>query len=246
MTQRNSEIGRTLMETMAVLVVIAILLLASLAGYNFLVRKYKEDQTVKAISELAVRYKVRPVTPKEGEVRIKDVYPEVERADALHMRTMDTASGRVSLDAENTSYFVVSVNAILGDSCESRLLKGDYDAVLATDEYVKGSDYFAIGRDLLKKLDAGTLTSEQETALTSWLGEGIELTRENVINRICVRDDKGKIKTMGLVFGDKCPKMGGSYYYQGKCWPCPEGKKEDKNGQCCDNVNACGYCNQSP
>ncbi len=242
MRKIKSESGRSLMETLAVLVVMAILLLASLAGYHFLVHQYKKQQTVKQISELAVRYKVRPVHADDEKVAIKTVYPESDRSDAYTMNTAD--DGRVSLHVENSDAFSVVVNAILDDSCVSLLENGDYDAVLATNAYdpSEGNDYFAIGRKWLQDLDANTLTSEQKDALRDFLGSGVAITRENIINKICAGPTIG---TAGLVFGDRCPSMGGSYWYSGRCWACPSGQKEDKFGNCCSNPNDCNVCQDS-
>ena len=44
MYKAKSERGRSLVETLAVLVVIAILILASLAGYSFVIHKYKKEK----------------------------------------------------------------------------------------------------------------------------------------------------------------------------------------------------------
>ena len=115
MPSKRTEFGRSLVETLAVLVVIAILLLAGLAGYNFTIHKYKKDQTVKAISELAVRYKLHPIS-KTGSIEVKSIYPEADRADAVNMKTADTDTGRVRLEvSEDNSYFAVVVNNILDD-----------------------------------------------------------------------------------------------------------------------------------
>ena len=246
MTCKHSESGRTLLETLAVLVVIAILLLASLAGYNFVIHKYKKDQTVKAISELAVRYKLRPVISKDGSISVKDVYPEAERADSFHMRTKDTSTGRVHLEADEITSFAVVVNDILDDTCRSALEKGEYDGalVIGQQEYNKKNDYLVIGKEYLKNFDYNKLTANQQNELKK---AGITSTssKEDVMNVICAQSSK-KLRRMALVFGDKCPKMGASYWYQGKCWPCPKDEKEDKRGSCCTAFNTCGYCEVAP
>ena len=240
MRKIKTESGRSLVETLSVLVVMAILLLASLAGYHFLIHQYKKQQTVKQISELAVRYKVRPVHADDEKVAIKTIYPEADRSDAYTVRTAD--EGRVSLNVQNTEAFSVVVSSILDDSCEAMLKKGEYDAVLATNNYEPKKDYIAIGRKWLQDLDADTLTSEQKDALRDFLGSGVAITRENIINKICAGPTIG---TAGLVFGDRCPKTGFSYWYSGKCWSCPKGQKEDKDGNCCSTPNDCNVCQDS-
>ena len=74
MQRQKFESGRTLLETLAVLVVMAILILGSVTGYDFVIKKYRENETVKAVSELAVRYKLRPVKGNGKFVQIKDIF----------------------------------------------------------------------------------------------------------------------------------------------------------------------------
>ena len=113
MSSKRTEFGRSLVETLAVLAIMAILTLVSVTGYNFMVRKYKQNQTVKAISEMAVRYKLRPT--EHNPVYVKTIYPEADIADAVSIRTADTTTGRVMVEVsnENPSYFTVVVNQIL-------------------------------------------------------------------------------------------------------------------------------------
>ena len=193
---RTAQSGRTLLEMLSVLVVIAILLIASLTGYKVLMHKYKKDQTVKQISELAVRYKLRPVQAKEG-ANIKTIYPEAERASATQMKTVDTDSGRVSLIAEENTSFSVIVTSILNDTCESMLENGDYDAVLATNDYQKDIEpedgYLTIGREFLKNFNEESLADGvQKDKLQSFLGTGVALTRANIIKKICEGDKQIK------------------------------------------------------
>ena len=51
---RRSELGRSLIEMIAVLVVIAILTIGSLGGYSFLVRKWRENQAIDQVNSLIV------------------------------------------------------------------------------------------------------------------------------------------------------------------------------------------------
>ena len=244
MLNKKIETGRSLLETLAVLVVIAILLLAGVAGYNFTIHKYKKDQTVKAISELAVRYKLHPIS-KTGSIEIKSIYPEADRADAVNMKTADTDTGRVRLEvSKDTSYFAVVVNNILDDSCKEYLEKGEYDAALllngAKYDSKTDTEYLAFGKDFLKDFDFDKLTEEQKDKLRA-LTNG-NTSKEAVINVICAGAPQAK--TAAFVFGDKCPKRGASHYYEGKCWPCPHSQKEDRYGVCCDEsrVNSKEYC----
>ena len=197
MQKKYSEFGRTLLETLAVLVVIAILLLSSLVGYNFVVDKYKKDQTVKSISELSVRYKVHPIT-KKGPREIKAIYPEAERADAVTMKTADTDTGRVQLVvSEDTSYFSVLVNNILDDSCEAVLERGEYDAALVTGAsgYDENSEYVILGQNFLKDFNYNDLSSEQKKLLEKAGINSEKHSKQDVIDAICTG---GNVKSAGM------------------------------------------------
>jgi len=238
MRKTHSESGRTLLETIAVLVVIAILLIASLVGYNVVIHQWRKHQTVKQITELAVRYKLRPIQPNEKFVDIKPVFPEAERASAVEMKTADTETGRVSLRTEDTTSFSVVVNNILSDSCESALENGEYESVLyknGLDEYKDSEEYLVIGEDLLKNWDKIPDNEKPESLRSK--------TKKEVITYLC-QAEEGKIRNMSLVFGDKCPKMGASYWYSGKCWSCPSSQTEDEYGSCCvkPEEHPCGVC----
>lgn len=232
MTLKHSESGRSLLETLAVLVIIAILLLASILAYELVVHKYKKDQTVKSISELAVRYKLQPISGED--IKIKDVYPEAERADAMNMRTMDTPTGRVQLKASSTTSFSVVVNDVLEDTCKSTLENGVYDAVFAPN----------INENLLNSLHIRKKSNTDIIVLGKDFLNGLERNqKEEVLESIC----GGDLSKFSLAFGGRCSEMGYAYHYKGQCWHCPEGEVEiTVNGktQCCpkENINDCGVC----
>ncbi|MGN0919351.1 MAG: Tfp pilus assembly protein FimT/FimU, partial [Alphaproteobacteria bacterium] len=241
MSHQKFESGRTLLETLAVLVVIAVLILAGIVGYNFAIKKYRETQTVKQVSELGVRYQLRPIQPgKNGLVDIKPVYPEAERVSAVEMKTADTETGRVSLQVQDTvSSFSIVVNQVLDDSCKAILTEGSYDSVLFKDgseAYEDSKEYVAIGKDLLKNWDSVSNDAKPEDLR--------DKTKEEVIAHLCQPNGEGKVHNMSLVFGDNCPSMGGSYWYGGKCWNCAQDRAQDKYGNCCakGQVDVCGFC----
>ena len=219
MTHRTQS-GRTLLETLAVLVVIAILMLASIIGYNVIIHQWRKHQTVKQITELAVRYKLRPMA-KSGPVDIKTIYPEADRASAVEMKTADTDAGRVQLEvfSEPTSFAVI-VQHILDDSCESLLENGDYDAV------VEGND----------------INADSATSKNAYSKQYIQSLNDNEKAALIAKICQGDTHTMGLVYGDHCPRMGATYWYSGRCWQCPSNKKQDKFGNCCEQPNSCNVC----
>ena len=80
---RNNQFGRSLVETLSVLVLMALLATAGIVGYGAVVRKYREHETVKQISELSLKYKMNPVKADGKFVQIKDVYPEAGRKSVV-------------------------------------------------------------------------------------------------------------------------------------------------------------------
>ena len=130
-----SENGRSLLETLAVLVIIAIILLASVLGYDFVLHQWKKQQTVKQVSELFVRYELRPVKPEDGsnKVAIKAVYPEVDRANAVTMKTADAGTSYL-ITSSTTDSFAVVMDRVLADSCETQLERGEYGGVLLSNQ----------------------------------------------------------------------------------------------------------------
>ena len=247
--KKYTEAGRSLIETLAILAVIALLTLVSVTGYNFIVHYWRKQGTVKQISELAIRYKLNPLQPKNGtSVNIKSIYPEAERSDAVTMKTMDISSGRVRLEAFDKSSFMVIANEILDDSCEAMLKNGEYEGALVTgpdgyDEKDPKKSYVVIGREYLKDFDYNRLTSDQKRSLEA-LGINSTSNKQDIINAICVSRGKGKVRNMALVWGDNCANMGSSWWYAGRCWTCPQNQKEDAGGNCCDKdaIDDCGYC----
>ena len=233
MHQKSQQTGRSLVETLAVLAIIAILTVAGLLGYSLVLRKHQEKQTVKQVAELGIRYNQSRVKPlASGKVPLKSVYPEAQREDAVTMITSD--QGRVSLKVEEeTTAFSVEVNDVTDNSCRGILTSGAYDALLYD---IGAGKPFVIGSENLKNWN---LSEEDEKRIVELKG----LSKEEIIDNIC-DNQRSSGRFMALIWGGDCPKNGTGYWYQGKCWHCPEGVKEDVGGNCCDanQIDACGYC----
>lgn len=225
---KQNQSGRSLLETISVLVIMALLIVAGIVGYNFAIRKYRENETVKQVSELAVRYKLKPIKAEDKFVKIKDVYPEAERADAMNIRTADTSAGRISLqvfDETAASSFAVVVNSVLDDSCRAILKEAEYDVAIFGDD-----------------IDAKTAVKKNAYSRDYLLNdpEGQKIAQE-----LCKAiNSQHNMKKMGLIMGDHCPSVGASYWYNGRCWNCASDREQDMYGNCCarGQVDACGVC----
>ena len=234
MHQKSQQTGRSLVETLAVLAIIAILTIAGLLGYSFVLKKQQEKQTVKQVAEVGVRYNLNRVKPRETDNRVllKTVYPEAERQDAVTMITAD--QGRVSLKVEeDTTAFSVEVNNVTDNSCREILASGAYDALLYD---IGEGKPVTIGSEELKNWNLSETDEEKIAELKG-------LSKEEIIDGIC-DNQRTNGHFMALIWGGDCPKNGTRYWYQGKCWHCPENLTEDTAGNCCENtqIDACGYC----
>ena len=233
MFQKKEQTGRSLVETLAVLVLIAILTVAGLLGYGFVIRKYQEKQTVKQVAELGVRYALNRVKPNDqGQVLMKSVYPEAERADPYTVVTPDHGHASIKV-LGSTSAFSVLVNNVMPGSCRGILASGAYDALLYD---IQNGEEFTIGSDYFKDTEISSIDVNKFTALKG-------KSKEDIIEEVCTEQRKSG-RLMSLIWDGDCPKTGASYWYQGKCWRCPSSQAEDAAGNCCDKdeLNACGYC----
>ncbi|MBO7484416.1 MAG: hypothetical protein J6T55_04805, partial [Alphaproteobacteria bacterium] len=135
---RNNETGRTLLETISVLVVIAILIIASLLGYDALRKYLKRKETVKQVTELSVRYKLQPVKPPKGKnnPRIKLIYPEANTKDGITIE-LPEEKARVSLLVfENAciSYFLEPIEGLSKATCLEILNQNQYGGIKIGDK----------------------------------------------------------------------------------------------------------------
>ena len=225
MQHQKFESGRTLLETITVLVVVAILMLASIIGYSVIIHQWRKHQTVKQITELAVRYKLRPVKAEGKLVPIKTIYPEAQRSDAVTMKTPDTETGRVQLQLfEDTTSFAVVVNQVLDTSCREIIENAAYDMLVDGDQ-----------------IDANTATELNAYSRDYLLNDP---EGQKIAQKLCEGSDSHHMKKVGLISGEDCPSMGASYWYAGKCWNCPSSQSQDNYGNCCakGTVDACGFC----
>ena len=115
MYKKFYQSGRTLLETLMVSAIIAVLTICGLFGYNFAITKYREKSTAKLIAELAVRYNANPIKPQENDlVSVKSIFPEAERADAVTIKTPDIDTGRVFITRkEEEKAFAIVVVMLL-------------------------------------------------------------------------------------------------------------------------------------
>ena len=160
---KKTESGRTLLETLMVLVIVGLILAMSVGLYSFVVKRWRKQETVKQISELGVRYKARPirVAGSEQQIEVKKIYPEATRANVNAIRTPDNLDSKVSVYAQSSgNSFVISAESIKQDSCISMLRNGQYEAALTgATAYSGGGTGEIISRSEIQKKSDDELRS---------------------------------------------------------------------------------------
>ena len=259
---RYSQKGASLVETIAVVAVMAIVLIAGIFGYEFLIHQWRREQTVRLVAEIITRYRTR-ANRTPGPVEIRSVYPEGNRIDAYTVQTADEGSVHIEVGGDASSFAVV-VNAVLADTCEAVLLSGAYDAVLfkkGTEPYDPQDgkkEYCVIGREILKNWDNLEI-DVPDGVCEDKVAEQIESikTQKDLLAYLCA-PKKGK--TRGGADGDDVPEVEGgnvdtagagreealvftlagrcgernfTNWYGYKCNQCSAGKVKDQHGTCC-------------
>ncbi len=224
------ETGRTLLETISVLVVIAILIIASLLGYDALREYLKRKETVKQVTELSVRYKLQPVKPPRGKnnPRIKLIYPEANTKDGITIE-LPEEKARVSLLVfENAciSYFLEPIEGLSKATCLEILNQNQYGGIKIGDK-VRARESLT-DEDLVEKglcqseMNSLTLVHSSTTGGSLngyWYGDCYHHCQEGIPEDI---------------YGNCCETQAqvDSYNKCGVC-VCPD------NGECCSNKLYC-------
>ncbi len=233
----KKESGRSLLELITVLIIIAILLLAALLGFRTLLNYLKYRGTVDEVSVVATRYRLKKLQTRktEGKVRIHDFYPEgkdCEPASKYCVATPDDGKLEV-ISADETSSFAVVANQLKCVSCLGIIELGNFGMV-------------HIGE--LSDLDG---TIELKSTYTPKKAKEVmdKICHKNRTNEPCTGDDI--VGPLTFIYGDECNDADAKYFINGKCTPCdsldkikaPKGKKSPDSDGCClkDDVR-CGFC----
>lgn len=129
----KKESGRSLVEMLGVLAIVAVILLASLFMFNSLFKHYQRRETVSAMHTLVTRFKTSALS-KMTTVEVKKIMPE---ATTKGKKIVTANGGTLGLVANpETSTFVVIGNN-LGLSCDDFITDGNYDAVAYGDSDIR-------------------------------------------------------------------------------------------------------------
>lgn len=232
--KNKSEKGRSLIEIIAILVIMAILLIAALIGFKTLLDYLKKKETSSQISTIGMRYKtdrLGKIRKSTGKVSLKEVYPEGTPCsvnDSTCIKTPD--GGQVEVYSyEDTTSFVVVARNVQFLSCEEAILAGGYTK----------ARFFGNDESPNQFLNAGTILTDADKIYSE--------TQNEYFDASYFRQHPEKLKekcqsSFALIYTNHRGNC--ENYYDGKCHDCPEDKPEkDSNGNCCEVGGiVCGVC----
>ncbi len=224
----KNECGRTVLEIIAVIAIIAFLTVGGLAGYSYLIQKFKRNETADQVNQLVLNVKTSGAARKLGNEGIEAVPartvmagPEM-KGDSMVLP--DSSESSAMVYALEGSAFKLDLE-VEPDTCEATLKffeEGHPDAVV----YTEGG-----------LLDNGTEISSGDTTSLKLVRQ---LTKEE---RDAFLDKCREVRAASYFF--ECP--GGSssyyYYYDNECHICPQDKPDlDVDGNCCKFADHPEYC----
>ena len=251
MRKPNIESGRSMLEMIAVLIIIGLLTLGGLTGYNYLVQRYRRQESVKEVAELVMGVRTAALTRKHSEG------VTIAAREIVQGPQMD-GKGEVIKLPEGENSFVVVTNLTGGAfAVNLQVEKGTCQAILET---LKNEDItMFLPSD--KPVTNGTIARAAESWAEGSRTQEIMGVKYNVKeteeDKKLVDSGKGaelRSQIMAACAGDKglgraawvfdCSKGSSSYgyLYDLFCSGCPVGTMRDVNGKCCSyaSEDRCG------
>ena len=123
--RKVNESGRSLLEMLAVLAIIAILILASLFLFNNLIQYYQRKDTEKQLNTIVTHYRsTKLVRRRNGVIKLNDILPGAQG----NTKTQNNKEKLELIDKEGTNTFVV-IATLKELTCRDVIVAGNYDAV---------------------------------------------------------------------------------------------------------------------
>ena len=249
---RKDELGRSMTEMVGVLIVIGILVIASLGGFSFVLRTWRQRQTIDQVNAIALgmragnaasRYAagtvpvktiVKGLKPKtdsglDGAVELPDSpesYAKVTSFGAnQYMLEIDVAPGTCEEFLNNLTDANQSGRGLNPDIV--KICNGTLDAD-GNCSVVAGSEdkYCASGSCTLSEVVADLKDNEQKKNTGD---ESDDVTKEEVLASICTNRPK-----TALVWGCEGANV---YFYGGQCQTCPRSRPHWDGTRCCATLD---------
>jgi len=215
---RKPESGRSMTETIAVLVIIAILTIASLGGFSYLMTTVRRRQTIDQVSAVALGMRSGNLAQRYAEnqqIPVKTIVRGLKTEDKVAYLP-DDESSFIAVTSFGVNTYMLELQVTPG-TCEELLTKLSDPQRTPLSVDVVG---LASGCDDAK----GSCTSVSPT-LAQIIGNVEEGRKSARIQKECSTSPR-----IGLVWG--CTKEN-PYFHNGRCYRCPPGQVEDLNGNCC-------------
>ena len=225
MTNKKQDSGRTMVEMIAVLILVAIITLSGIFGFSWLVQTYQKNEELKHANTVIVTLQNSRIIRKnkKGEpISIKSVVSGPKTAE----------EGKVMVLSDKDDYFMVVT-------------------AMGTEEYIADlqiepgtcSEYMQAFNEHSALFDTDRISTSSRNSLLSDIQDkssasGIFKPLSPEIIKNC--EETGRFRAAFNVIGklneDKEVHLEGKEFI-GKC---PSDKKEDKNGNCCEVEKLCG------
>ena len=221
MMKANNESGRSILETIAVVAIIGLLMVASLIGYNFVVQAWRSHQTVDQVNSLVVGMRSGNLATryqKDEKIPVQTIVRGLKtRGDAAVLPDSSDSWAQVTSLGVNSYMIEMEVSP---DTCVSLL------------EEVNGADliHVSLPNEGCKTQDCEVITDIGDQSLAQWgiakdtrgLSAQDKTERSENIRAVCDAQPK-----VAMVWG--CAEGMTSYFYAGKCQRCPRGQIQDAN-----------------
>ena len=256
---RNSELGRSMIEMVGVLIVIAILTIASLGGFSFVMKTWRQRQTIDQVNAIALGMRAGNVASRyaAGEaVPIKTVVrglkPKTDSAMDGAVALPDGPDSYVKVTSFGANQYMLEMDVEPG-TCEEfldNLMDSSQSARGLNPDIVKicngtidshgncstetGSDdkYCEGGSCTLTDVIAELKTNEQNKADGK---DADDVTKASVVTSICTNRPK-----TALIWGCEGASV---YFYNGQCAQCPKSRPFYDGTRCCEALDSkTGLC----
>ncbi len=235
MQKQHSEHGRSLIEIIAVLIIMAILLISALIGFKILLDYLKKKQTAEQIGTIGMRYKLDRMGKKSkgGAVSHKQWYPEGKPCNLDVPNCVTTPDGgQIRLYSyENTDTFVVVASQISPQSCAEAVLQESYTRVrrLQREEIPDGDDFLSNELGNIRRTD-GQWTNNSYLSVQDFRDHP-----ERIMDFCCLQEN-GKKCSFGFIYASGTDDEENCRYFctDGKCHYCACDKAKDAENKCCE------------
>ena len=255
-TKRN-ESGRTIIETLGILAIIALLTVGGISAYSFLIRQQRRQETAKEVAQLVTSIRsaglARHYEPAET-IPVREAVKGPETVDnGTIMKLPDSEDSYAVVTTLNGGAFAVSLqmakgtcatvlNAFAAQPASMFKVASDGTRLSAADlkrdneRFVQGTSSGKINADRGANEVGGVRMNVVLDDMTGDKKEEREEAKQRLAEMTSACEETGRAR---VIFDCPGGSSGYSHVYGVYCNQCPQGMLEDANGNCC-SAYACG------